>query len=406
MKILLADDDVITLQLLETTLRRLDYEVQLAHNGNQAWEMLQQAPPDIALLDWMMPGLDGLEICRRLQTQSKANFIYLILLTANDRTEDITAGLDAGANDYITKPFDLHELKSRVAVGARVIGYEKRLHTMNDVLRRYSAEMEQLAQERARQLVQADRMVTLGSMSAGIAHEINNPLTILQGNTKLFKNFWSKEVLPLLESHPEQFRLLDFKTGSDLLNALESAVMRIRHIVDGMRTFSHGQGGQVGPLDLAACIRDALVICMPKTKNRVAIETDLQAIPFPMKGNAVQISQVLVNLIGNAADALASTTEARIKITLQPHEEAVRIHVQDNGPGIQPDNLVKLWSPFFTTKPSGVGTGLGLFICRTIVEEHGGGIWAESEPGSGATFFVELPSAAAFDRLYPAKPEE
>jgi two-component system, NtrC family, sensor kinase len=408
MKILLADDDIITLQILETTLRRLNYEVLLAHDGNEAWSLLQSTHPDIALLDWIMPGLDGLEICRRLQARAHEHFIYVILLTANDRTENITAGLDAGANDYITKPFDLHELKSRVAVGARVSEYEKQLQTMNAELRRYSAEMEQLAQERAKQLVQADRLVSLGAMSAGIAHEINNPLTILQGNVKLFRGFWTRELLPLLTQAPERFQALNAKAGTDLMAALENSVQRIRHIVDGMRKFSHGEGGQVGVLDIAACVQDALAICLPKTKARVAIEQELAPVPVAVKGDPVQITQVLVNLIGNAADALAGTPSATVVISLTAAAESIQLRVRDNGPGIPKENLDKLWSPFYTTKPIGEGTGLGLFICRTIVEEHGGRIWAESEPGAGATFVVELPSSAEYDRLHPAKdnPEE
>ncbi|NTV53463.1 MAG: response regulator, partial [Candidatus Firestonebacteria bacterium] len=203
MKILLADDDSITLRMLETTLRRLQAEVLCAQDGNQAWEMIQKEQPDIALLDWMMPGLEGLEIVKRLKNNPPARFIYLILLTSNDRTEDITLGLDSGANDYITKPFDKDELKSRIAVGARVVEYENRLERMNEELRKYSSEMEALALERAQQLVQADRLVTLGTMAAGIAHEINNPLTVVQGNIKLIKRIWAQDVNPIFQAAEE-----------------------------------------------------------------------------------------------------------------------------------------------------------------------------------------------------------
>jgi len=410
MRILLADDDPITLQLLETMLKRLGYEVELARDGNQAWERLSQSPPEIVLLDWMMPGLDGLEICRRLQLQTRDRFIYIILLTANDRSEDITAGLDAGANDYITKPFDPYVLRSRIAVGVRIVEYEKRVQNMNVELRRYSSEMEMLAQERARQLVQADRMVILGTMTAGIAHEVNNPLTILQGNIKLIKRFWSEQLFPWFEtSEPAASRPANAKSVSDLIRALENAVERIRQIVDGMRHFSHGQGGQVGVMQLETCLQDALAICLPKTKNRVQVTAVAEPIPFPVKGNPVQITQVLVNLIGNAADALAGTDDPLVTVSLCTADGHAQFHVKDNGPGIATENLEKLWSPFYTTKPVGEGTGLGLFICRNIMEEHGGGIHVNSTSGQGAEFIIDLPSVEEYDRQHQTKiavPEE
>lgn len=407
MKILIADDDLITLRLLETIIRRLKYEVVIAHDGNEAWQILQQAPPDIALLDWIMPGRNGLEICRQLRAGTPPRFIYTILLTANDRTEDITAGLDAGANDYIIKPFDQDELRSRVAVGARVMEYENRLQKMNEELRVYSQQMEALAQERANQLVQADRMVTLGTMAAGIAHEINNPLTVVQGNIKLFKQLWQKELQPLVIREEQQRKVLfPNKTITDMLQSLESGAVRMRNIIDGMRKFSHGKGGEIEPIDLAACVRDALEICLPKTKHHVEMKTDLAESPFPVKGNPVQITQVLVNLISNAVDALAGNTQAEITIRIRPEARKVLLQVQDNGPGIEPGNLEKLWSPFYTTKPIGKGTGLGLFICHTIAEEHGGHIRVESAVGQGTTFTLELPCQEDFEKYLNEKEAE
>lgn len=407
MKILIADDDLITLRLLETIIKRLKYEVILAHDGTEAFRILKESPPDIALLDWIMPGLNGLEICRQLRSDSQTRFIYTILLTANDRTEDITAGLDAGANDYIIKPFDQDELKSRVAVGARVMEYENRLQKMNEELRLYSQHMETLAQERAKQLVQADRMVTLGTMAAGIAHEINNPLTVVQGNIKLMRQLWQKQLQGVVEAEEQTHKVMfSSQMISEMLGSLESGAVRMRNIIDGMRKFSHGKGGDIEPMDLAACVRDALEICLPKTKHQVEIRTDLAEIPFPVKGNPVQITQILVNLIGNAVDALAGNSQAVVTIGLGVDNHKARLSVQDNGPGIEQENLEKLWSPFYTTKPIGKGTGLGLFICHTIAAEHGGQIRVESKIGQGTTFILELPSQEAFEKFLSEKETE
>ncbi len=405
MRILVADDDRLTRTLVEKSLEGQKYEITLASNGNQAWETIQKDHPDIILLDWVMPGLDGLEICQRLQTAENKRFVYIILLTANNHIEDILKGLDAGANDYITKPFNFQELKSRLAVGVRVSEYQNLLLKMNDVLRRYSLQMEELAQERAQQLVQAERLVTLGTMAAGIAHEINTPLTVLQGNIRLLKRAWESDWAEILEDAARRKPgFQGYQQAKELLGMLDNAVQRIRQIIDGMRNFSHGKGGEVEIYQPEACLREALEICLPKTKHSVSISREVEPLPFTMKGNPVQITQVLVNLIGNAVDALSKRPEPRITVTLKPSRDHAVFAVQDNGSGIPPEDIEKLWSPFYTTKPRGQGTGLGLFICHTIVEEHGGSIQVNSTPGAGTTFVVELPSEKAFDNLPTKKP--
>lgn len=405
MRVLIADDDQISLRILEKSVTAWNYEVVLAKDGHEAWDILSRPPlPSIALLDWIMPGPDGLELCRRLQNQPGNNFTYIILLTSNDRPEDISTGLDAGAHDYITKPFNNEVLKSRLAVGQRVVAYENSLKQANEALRQYSLGMESLAQERAQQLVQADRMVSLGTMAAGITHEINNPLTILQGNTILLKKIWQTSgIKDLAESLKPTGELTDashlYPNVSEIIEALHNGVVRIRKIVEGMRTFSHGQGGKTEQIDLRTCLNDAIQICLPRTKHLGSVKTKVEEIPFSLKGNPVQITQVLVNLIANAADALASTPKPVLKILLRPSSRQAHIIFQDNGPGISPENLKHLWSPSFTTKPVGKGTGLGLAICYNIITEHGGSITVNTKFGVGTTFTVQLPDSEEYDRL-------
>lgn len=412
MRILVADDDPITLRMLESAAKRWEYEVILAHDGTQAWQLLHQPPvPAMALLDWMMPGMSGLEICKKIRQGPDTEFIYTILLTANNLPEDISAGLDAGAHDYIVKPFDKEELRSRLAAGARVVKYEESLKRMNEALLRYSQEMESLAQKRAEQLVQADRMVFMGTMAAGIAHEIKNPLTIIQGNLTLFKRFWGAVGRTL---HQAYYQNLKTPTPADptpdmlqdILETAFNALQRIRKIVDGMRSFAHGRGGQVDWLTALQCAKDAIQICLPKTKHVGEVKIIAEEIPFQVKGNAVQITQVLVNLIANAADALAGTEHPELTVTIQARNRHLQFVVRDNGPGISPENLSQLWSPFFTTKPVGEGSGLGLPICQTIIEDHGGQIQVESVLGAGTAFTVDLPNAEEYERFAASKPPE
>jgi len=127
MRILLAEDDAVTRRLMEALLTKWGYQAVVAHDGSQAWGLLQAADaPSLAILDWMMPHTDGVEVCRRLRAAGE-KLTYVIMLTAKDRGEDTVAALEAGADDYVVKPFDHAELRARVQVGVRVIGLQKSL---------------------------------------------------------------------------------------------------------------------------------------------------------------------------------------------------------------------------------------------------------------------------------------
>ncbi len=141
MKILIADDDPIPRRLLQATLVKGGYDVVAAHDGVEAWQLLQSADaPKLAILDWLMPGMDGVEVCRKVRQRTEAPYIYLILLTGKDRKEDVIEGMDAGADDYLTKPFDPHELQVRLRAGQRILDLQAAL--LNS--------LEELAQARQR----------------------------------------------------------------------------------------------------------------------------------------------------------------------------------------------------------------------------------------------------------------
>lgn len=148
MRILIAEDDLVSRRLVEATLTRSGYDVVSAEDGTRAWELLNAADGaggvsgaggfQLAVLDWMMPGLDGVEVCRRLRQRSGTAYIYVILLTARGQKEDVVAGLEAGADDYVTKPFDAQELQSRIRVGERIVklesGLEQKVRELEDAL--------------------------------------------------------------------------------------------------------------------------------------------------------------------------------------------------------------------------------------------------------------------------------
>jgi phosphoserine phosphatase RsbU/P len=145
MKVLIAEDEAISRRLLEATLLRWGYEVVVASDGVEAWEILQgdDAPP-LAILDWMMPSMDGLEVCHRVRNRPRCTPLYLILLTAKGRREDIVTGLEAGANDYVTKPFNREELRARVEVGVRMVELQQNLADRVRALEEALARVKQL----------------------------------------------------------------------------------------------------------------------------------------------------------------------------------------------------------------------------------------------------------------------
>ena len=161
MKILIAEDDAITEKMLKRKLNDWNYEVVSVADGNEAWVKIQQDDaPNLLLLDWMMPGIDGIEICRRLKQQPKGALVYIILLTARDQEDDIVAGLNAGADDYITKPFGNNELRSRVDVGRRMIALQNAL-------------------------LEKEKLQAVFETAGAVCHEMNQPLQVLSGITEL-----------------------------------------------------------------------------------------------------------------------------------------------------------------------------------------------------------------------------
>ncbi|MHC5001942.1 MAG: response regulator [Planctomycetota bacterium] len=127
-RVLIAEDDPVSRRVLEATLEKWGYDISVAADGEEAWTLLQRpGPPHLLVLDWMMPGLDGPELCRRIRAGEEGDLFYIVLLTAKNEPEDIVAGLDAGADDYVTKPFNREELRARVHTGQRIVELEDRL---------------------------------------------------------------------------------------------------------------------------------------------------------------------------------------------------------------------------------------------------------------------------------------
>jgi len=273
---------------------------------------------------------------------------------------------------------DAHKSNLRLESGRKAM-----IHIMGD-LRDTTEEMqrrEQELREKQEQLVQAAKLATLGELTTGVAHELNNPLN----NIGLFIG----NVSDLIESgSTDKQRML-----LDLQKAL-GQVRKASEIISHLRTFGRAAPSSRESVSLNDVIRRALSLLHEQLRLReVDVEVTLCSDDPCVFGNAIQLEQVVLNLLTNARDAVAEVARKAISIRSEPRADIVRLRVQDSGPGIPPGLEQRVFDPFFTTKEVGAGTGLGLSITYGIVRDHEGTMSVHSKPGEGATFIVELPRA-------------
>jgi signal transduction histidine kinase len=389
-KVLIADDRPTTRYMLNKNLTEWGYDVVEATNGNEAWKLLHMEPfPRIAILDWIMPGIDGVEICKKLQLEKTLPFIYTILLTSKKNREDLVYALENGAHNFQSKPFSPAELRSHLNVA-------KRLIEADDKLKQYAMQMEKLAEIRAKQLIHADRLATLGTLAAGITHEISSPITYVAANSELALNHWHKIrffLEEIVSSNPDQSNniLKSMNKIDKALDRIANGSNRIITIIRGISSFSRKESVQKEPININDCIDVALQLCLNQLKYFITVKKSYtQDIP-EIWGNPHQIEQVFVNLISNAAHAMNPFKEGTLTISSTISDNEVQVNITDTGPGISDSVINNIWDPFFTTKPEEKGTGLGLSICKEIISRHGGNIWVKNSPDNGACFTISLP---------------
>src|SRR3989440_6152259 len=265
------------------------------------------------------------------------------------------------------------------------------IHIMGD-LRETTQEMERREQElrdKQEQLVQAGKLATLGELTTGVAHELNNPLN----NIGLY-----------VGNVIDRIRLGDDET-EPLVSDLEKAMEQVRkatEIISHLRTFGRAARVSVELVDVDDVIERSLLLVHEQLRLR-GIEVELELCPDELLvlANPIQLEQVFINLLTNARDALADSKRKTIRIASSRDEERIRIAFSDTGPGIPRELEQRIFDPFFTTKDVGMGTGLGLSITYSILREYAGDISVTSRPGNGATFVIELPFADEHPREEP-----
>jgi signal transduction histidine kinase len=346
-------------------LRRSGYAVDwLRVDSGPALRSALEGPPwKVILAEYRMPGLSALEALALIK--ERALDVPLVVVQAPAGAEGAVEAMRAGADEYLVEP----ALSRLPAVVERA-------------LREAAERTEQ--RQRQEELLVSDRIASVSTLAGGVAHQINDPLAALMANVD-----FSLETLAALDRHGARTEV-----EAPLREAREAAE-RIRLIVRDLRIFSRlGEHQRDGAVDLCRVLESSLRMAWGEVRHRARLVKSYGEIP-PVRGNEAGLGQVFVNLIVNAAQAIAEagTDDNEIRLTTRLERDRVVVEVQDTGLGIAAELMPRMFDPFFTSRPAGVGAGLRLAICQRIVAALGGAISAQSEPGRGNLFRVELPVA-------------
>lgn len=385
-RLLIAEDEPDMMSYLRTQLSA-DFEIIEAIDGNEAVTKAGQFQPDVILSDLMMPYKDGMQVCREIRGRTSTRNIPVVLLTARPDEKTKIEALTAGATDFIGKPFSLTEVRVRLLNLAESYRYQREL---SEQKKRLEATLEQL-KEAESLLVQHEKLSSLGRMSAGLIHEINNPLNFAtQGLYYLRLN---------LDKVPEDIRA-DF---TETLTDIENGVKRVGTIITDLRSFTRPDNVAFTDFSVQQLVQTVIRFFSHHEKDGIQFVVEIDS-ELTLHGNQGHLTQVLVNLLQNAVDALdekkfTNGETPKLQIRAQRRGDRVALSVKDNGIGMSQETRDKVFDPFFTTKEVGKGMGLGLSICHRIISDHQGIVTILSKEGAGTEFILDLPDASSYRTL-------
>ena len=428
-RILVVDDDPILRTQLKTLLGRFVADVRVAVDGAEGLESWRQWQPNVVVTDILMPVMDGLAMTGAIKAADPG--AQIIVITSDKDNINLRRALEIGVERYITKPVDVHLLMDAVRKCIRDRQQSDELQLIRrvaELTRQLQAELaaKELAaaalekekeeqhilirrlEEAHNQLLQSEKMASLGQLAAGVAHEINNPIGFVTSNLGTLRNY-ADRLIKLLGAYDEAAGRLaedspvrraiamarkaadaDFlKTDMlDLISESYEGVTRVRRIVQDLKTFSHVDSNEWQWVDLNECLDSTLNIANNEIKYKAQVVREYGEVP-QVECIPSQLNQVFLNLLVNAAQAI----DKQGTITLRSGSTAsdAWVEIEDTGTGIPSENLNRIFDPFFTTKPVGSGTGLGLSISYGIVRKHNGRIEVNSALGRGTTFRITVP---------------
>lgn len=412
--ILIIDDKLENIRFLSDFLSAQYYQVRKAISGQAAINAVRTLIPDLILLDINMPGMGGYDVCEQLKSDPKTSSIPIIFLSAGNDLTDKVRAFQVGGVDYITKPFQLEEVLIRVQTQLKIRELQQSLEHKNDELNQAltSLKTAQVA------LVQKEKMATLRKVVAGVAHEINNPLSFIACNVEPIQEY-KNHLFSLVSlyrqkcvdedpaiAHLLQEVDLDFLSADmdKIIGSMKTGTERINAVVLALRIFSRLDESEIKQIDIHDCIDATLTLLHHRLNARdrsesIKIHKEYAALP-PITCYAGQLNQVIFNLLCNAIDAvevkLAQNQcyyQPQISVcTYMTSDRQLSLSIKDNGIGILKEKQARLFEPFFTTKIAGQGIGLGLATSRSIIEElHHGSLTFHSTVDVGTEFTIQIP---------------
>jgi signal transduction histidine kinase len=386
--VLVIDDDRGPRESLRMLLKD-EYRVLCADRVDEGLRLLAAEHPDAVVMDIRMPGKDGITGLRELRDLDRE--VAVLMLTGHGSLDTAAEAIRHGAGDYLRKPFDTDHM---LAVIRRSID-QTRLRR-----RRAAAEsqLEQLQRRVDAPVASLDRMASLGLASSELVHDLRNPIAVVQGYVDLLS-------LELRERAAEDAAA---PPGGPLeyLDRIQESLKRCTEMIEMWQSLGRGTRERATDVSLPALVRRVL-----DEARHLSASVDLQAVEgaaepdLHVEGDALQLGRAIQNVVANSIQAVDPAT-GQVRVLCSPEGDAVVVDVRDNGCGIPPEHMDRLFDPFFTARRAGRGTGLGLFIAATVVRDHGGKVEVRSRPGAGTSVRIRLPRRRPAEEAPPARAAE
>jgi len=376
-RVLIVDDNRQIRRMLRRHLMKKEYDISEAENGIMALAEVEKALPDLILLDVMMPGMDGFEVCKRLKQNPASSDIPVIFLTAKSEDDDVIAGLELGAVDYVTKPFSHKELMTRVNTHLELKAAKDTILLQREELKRANEKLKQSNAALKQANAAKDKFFSI------ISHDLGNLFNVLIG----FSSILTKQTDMLSVEKKENF----IKT---ILQSSQKGYSLLKNLLEWSRAQTGRITSKPTKLTLKTLVADNLELSSSNAKAKNITLVSSISDTTTVFADKNMLDTVIRNLVSNAIKF--TPVNGKVEILSEEKDSKVEISISDTGIGISPQDIEKLFRVDVSHTTIGTGeekgTGLGLILCKEFVEKNGGRIWVESELGKGSQFYIRLPS--------------